>query len=272
MTGGLREGELFIHFSPLRIGEHGARALADDVGGLFQSPSHRGTLRNDTLDAERRYLQSIDLEAYDHIWGGHPKTLTDAVIFGRRTSVEAFETPADARFFYGADFGFADDPSTLIRSFIKDECLFVDYEAYGQHVELDDLPTFYAGGRGTDGREYAGVPGAHDWPIKADGARPETISYLRRQGFSISAAEKWPGSVEDGIAHLKAFRRIVLHERCKHLNDERRLYRYKTDPKTGDVLPKITDSHNHCWDAIRYALDGVIQRRGAAGLWARLAG
>lgn len=226
---------------------------------------------SDVLDQERRYLQSVDLEAYDHVWGGHPKTITDAVIFGKRTSVEAFETPADARFYYGADFGFADDPATLVRCFLQDECLYVDYEAYGLHVELDDLPVFYAGGRGSDGREYAGVPGAKDWPIKADSSQPSTISYLRRQGFNIAAAEKWPGSVEDGITYLKGFRRIVIHERCTHLNDERRLYKFKVDAKTGEILPVIVDKHNHIWDGVRYSQDGLIQRRGAAGVWARLA-
>ncbi len=225
----------------------------------------------ETLDKERRYLQSIDLEAYDHIWGGNPKTLTDAVIFGKRCSVEAFETPPDVdRFFYGADWGFAADPTALVRSFIKDECLFIDYEAFGFGVELDDLPALFEGGTASDGREYEGVPGVRDWPIKADGARPETISYLRRQGFNIEAAEKWPGSVEDGIAHLKAFRRIVIHERCRHMNEERRLYRYKVDAKTNEVLPVIIDKHNHGWDAERYGLDGYIQRRGGLGVWARL--
>jgi phage terminase large subunit len=115
------------------------------------------------------------------------------------------------------------------------------------------------------------VPGVRDWPIKADAARPETISYMRRQGFHISAADKWDGCVEDGIAHLKGFRRIVIHERCKQMNDERRLYRYKVDAKTGEVLPVIVDKHNHGWDAIRYSLDGYIQRRGGLGVWSRLA-
>ena len=225
----------------------------------------------ETLDKERRYLQSIDIEAYDHIWGGNPKTLTDAVIFGKRCSVEAFETPAYVdRFFYGADWGFAADPTALVRSFIQDECLFIDHEAFGFGVELDDLPQLFAGGTASDGREYEGIPGVRDWPIKADGARPETISYLRRQGFRIEAAEKWPGSVEDGIAHLKAFRRIVIHERCRHMSEERRLYRYKVDAKTNEVLPVIVDKHNHGWDAERYALDGYIQRRGGLGVWSKL--
>jgi phage terminase large subunit len=176
--------------------------------------------------------------------------------------VESFETPHDItdfkRFYFGADFGFANDPSTLIRSFIRDECLWIDYEWFGYHVEIDDMSQW-----------YTTVPGARLWPIKGDAARPETISYLRRQGFNIDAAEKWQGSVEDGIAHLKGFKRIVVHERCPRTAQEFRLYRYKTDPRTEDVLPIIIDQHNHAIDAIRYSLDGYIQQRGGAESWAR---
>ncbi len=224
-----------------------------------------------TLEDERLYLKSIDLEAYDHIWGGHCRSITDAVIFGKRTVVEAFDTPDDARFYFGADFGFAADPATLIRSFIKDEVLFVDQEAFGYGVELDELPAMYAGGRSTDSkREFPGIPGSKAWPIKADSSRPEQISFLKRQGFNIAPADKWPGSVEDGIAHLKGFRQVVLHPRCKGMEQERRLYRYKVDPKTGEILPQIVDKHNHGWDAIRYSLDGYIQRRGVNNIWSRL--
>jgi phage terminase large subunit len=214
----------------------------------------------ETLERERLYLRSIDLEAYDHIWGGNPKAITDAVIFGKRTFVEGFETPDDARFFYGADWGFANDPSVLVRSFIQDESLFIDHEAFGYGVEIDELPKL-----------FDKVPGARQWPIKADCSRPETISYMRRQGFNISAADKWEGCVEDGIAHLKGFKRIVIHERCKHMNDERRLYRYKVDKTSGDILPIVVDAHNHGWDSERYALDGYIQRRGSHSVWAKLA-
>lgn len=214
----------------------------------------------DTLDTERLYLKGIDQEAYDHIWGGNPRTITDAVIFGRRTVVEAFETPATVdRFFYGADWGFAADPTALVRSFIQGKKLFIDQEQFGFGVEIDELPQL-----------FDSMPGTRAWPIKADGARPETISYMRRAGFNISAADKWPGSVEDGIAHLKGFEQIVIHERCKNMQQERRLYRYKVDPKTGEILPIIVDKHNHGWDAERYALDGYIQRRGGLGVWAKL--
>src|SRR5260363_173844 len=40
---------------------------------------------------------------------------------------------------------------------------------------------------------------------------------------------------------------------------EARLYSYKVDARTGDILPLIEDKHNHGWDAVRYSLDGYIR-------------
>lgn len=210
----------------------------------------------EVLRKEMEYLKETDYSAYEHVWLGKPLTISDAVIFAGKYRVEAF--PDDLwekadRLFFGADFGFAKDPSTLVRSFILDDCLYIEYEAYGVGVEITELPQL-----------YDAVPGARKWPIKADSARPETISYLHKEhGFNISAADKWQGSIEDGIAHLKGFRQIIIHDRCKHMAEEARLYRYKIDKRTNEILPVIEDKSNHLWDALRYSLDGYIKRKGA---------
>ena len=73
------------------------------------------------------------------------------------------------------------------------------------------------------------------------------------------AVDKWPGSVEDGIAFMRSFREIVLHPRCKETIREFKLYSYKRDRLSGDVQPDIVDAHNHYIDAIRYALAPMIQ-------------
>jgi phage terminase large subunit len=43
--------------------------------------------------------------------------------------------------------------------------------------------------------------------------------------------------------------------------EEARLYSYKVDKLTGDVLPDLKPGHDHCWDAVRYGLEPVIQKR-----------
>jgi phage terminase large subunit len=216
-----------------------------------------------------------DYHLYEHIWLGMPLKISNAIVLNGKYIVEDFEDDLwkDAdRVLFGADFGFSQDPNTLIRGFIlpspadaKKNRLYIEYEAYGVGVELDDMPDF-----------YRSVPDAENWPIKADSARPETISKQRRHGFNISAAQKWDGSVKDGIAFLRGFDKIVIHTRCKETAKEAYLWRYQVDPKVVDsqgqplVLPKLVDKHNHCWDAIRYALDGYITRGGTIGVWARL--
>lgn len=217
------------------------------------------------LLAEMRWCREYDPEAYKWIWLGFPKAKSDAQILADKVRIDRFAddlwVEPELMLYQGADFGFAQDPSTLIRSFVLDRKLYVQHEAWGLKVELNDFGEF-----------YDRVPGSRDWPIKADGSRPETISHIAGMGFAISAAEKWPGSVEDGIAHLRGFDEIVIHERCKHTIEESELYRYKVDKMSGKVTPHIVDAHNHCWDAIRYSLDGFIQARGSVGIWSRLGG
>lgn len=208
------------------------------------------------LEDERRIDQERDQDKYDHIWEGGYITKSDAVIFRDRVTVEAFETPAEARFFHGADWGFSQDPTVLVRAFVSNDTLFVDQEAFGYGVELDDTPAL-----------FDSIPTARRWPIKADNARPETISHIKRRGFpQLGPADKWKGSIEDGIACLKSFKRIVIHERCPHTAKEFRLYSFKVDRVTGDILPIIVDKWNHAIDALRYALDGYIKGTGGMGI------
>ncbi|HIE5373376.1 TPA: PBSX family phage terminase large subunit [Proteus mirabilis] len=233
------------------------------------------------LEEERLSDQErLDSATYAWIWEGAYLENSDKQVLANKYVVKSF--PDDLwqkadRLLFGADFGFAKDPNTLVRMFMLDRNLYIEYEAYGAGVELNDMWKFYAGKDGatdkqlsewevTDDAKFAGIPEARKWPIKADNSRPETISHIKKQGFNISAAKKWQGSVEDGITHLRGFKQIIIHPRCKETAKEARLYSYKTDRITGEVLPIIEDKNNHCWDAVRYGLDGYITQKSNAGL------
>lgn len=212
---------------------------------------------NSEMVAEKDRLYQVDPEAAEHVWGGKCRTNSDAQVLHGKCFVEAFEPLEgwDGPYF-GADWGFSQDPTALVRFWIADHSLWIEHEAYGVGVEIDATPAL-----------FDTVPGARVSTIRADNARPETISYLQRNGYSrIQAAEKWSGSVEDGIAFLRQFDRIVIHPRCKHTFDESRLWSYKKDRLTGDVTVNLVDKHNHTWDAIRYGLEPLI-RRGDLGLF-----
>ncbi len=221
------------------------------------NPWFPSVLEDERLNDQAR----LDSATYAWIWEGAYLENSDKQVLANKYVVQSF--PDDLwqqadRLLFGADFGFAKDPNTLLRQFILNDCLYIEYEAYGVGVELDHMPEF-----------YDKIPEARKWPIKADSARPETISYLKRQGFNISAAKKWQGSVEDGITHLRGFKQIIIHPRCKETAKEARLYSYKTDRITGEVLPVILDANNHCFDAVRYGLDGYITQKSVVGMLVR---
>ncbi|MGM7654069.1 PBSX family phage terminase large subunit [Serratia marcescens] len=252
--------EIWVTWNPERDGSATDKRFRKEAGddcitvemNYTDNPWFPDVLEGERLNDERR----LDPATYAWVWEGAYLENSDKQVLAGKYRIAEFSDnlwKEAERLFFGADFGFAKDPNTLVRSFILHNRLYIEYEAYGQHTELDHMPEL-----------YDTIPGVRDWPIKADSARPETISYLKRQGFNISAAEKWQGSVEDGIAHLRGFDEIIIHPRCKNVAREARLWSYKTDRITGEVLPKLTDGNEHCWDGIRYSLDGHIKRKSQA--------
>lgn len=199
----------------------------------------------DVLRREMEWDRGRDTDKYLHIWEGKYRANSEARVF-RNWRVEEFEAPADAVHRFGADFGFAIDPTVLVRCHIIGRTIYVDYEAYMIGCEIVNTPAL-----------FLTVPEAEKWPIVADSARPETISHLRQHGFPrIMPAVKGKDSVHEGIEWLKSYD-IVVHPRCRHTIDELGSYSYKTDPLTGAVLPKLADDNNHVIDAVRYACEGV---------------
>lgn len=207
---------------------------------------------SDVLREEMEYDKKNDTDLYMHVWEGHCWHSSDAQVLAKKWRTGLFERPSIATPYYGADWGFAVDPTVLTSSFIHDNRLFIEYEAWAVKCDLDDLPEL-----------FDKVPGSRDYIIRADSARPETISHMRKKKFKIEGAKKWDGSVKDGIGYLRKFKEIVIHERCKHTRIEAKLYSYERDRLTNDVLPKLIDKHNHCWDSVRYAHTPMIMNRGS---------
>lgn len=207
------------------------------------------------LRKEKDYLARVDAAAYEHVWEGECRSNSDKQIMRGKYVIESFEPAADWDGPYqGADWGFANDPTTLVRLWIHGNKLYIEHEAYKVGCDIDKTPDLFD----------QSVPDARKCRTRADCARPETISYMQRHGYpEVVAVSKWDGSVEDGIAFIRQFEQIVIHTRCKHSAEEARLYSYKVDKLTGDVKAEAEDKHNHIWDAVRYALEPMIKQAGS---------
>jgi phage terminase large subunit len=198
---------------------------------------------------EANYLKRVDYESYAHIWLGEVREHSDAQIFKGKYKVESFDV--DSSFGYpllGADWGFAQDPNTLVKVYIKGRKLYIRSEVYRIGCEIEDTPAMFD--QLQDVRSYT---------VRADSARPELVKYMQVKGFKIVSVDKWSGSVEDGISFMRSFEEIVIHSDCPHTAEEFRLYSYKIDKRTGDVLPDVVSLNDHCIDSIRYALQPMIR-------------
>ena len=113
----------------------------------------------------------------------------------------------------------------------------------------------------TIARRFRRVEGADQYVIRGDPSRPETINELTEtHGLRVEAAPSWQGSVNDGVEYLRSFEEIISRPRCKGIIEEARLWRYKVDAQTEDVLPKLEPGHDHGWDASRYGLAPLIKK------------
>lgn len=203
---------------------------------------------------EARIWAKNDPDSFGHVWLGEYNTKSDDQVLHGCWTVEDFEASEtwDGPY-YGADWGFSTDPNTIIECFVDDAAnkLYIRRELWGLGVEIDDTPAF-----------FSKMSGIERYVIRADNARPEMISHVKRHGFPrMIAADKWPGSVEDGISKLRSFAQIVIHPECPKTATEARLYKYKRDRLTDDILPDVIDKMNHCIDAIRYAIEPLTKRR-----------
>ena len=224
----------------------------------------------EVLKQEIAWDQARDPDKYAHVWKGKYRRVSEARVF-KNWRVEEFNTPADASFLYGGDWGFATDPTALVRCYFDKQdprVLRVDHEAYEVGCEIIDTPALFdsvlCAGACPTPRSACRRPehgAARKWEITADSARPETISHLKKNGYpKITPSVKGARSVEEGVAFLQSYD-IIVHPRCKHTIDELTFYSYKTDPLTGVVLPLLADKKNHVIDSLRYAVEKTRRSR-----------
>lgn len=207
----------------------------------------------EVLRIQLEHCRETDPDKFEWIWMGNCKKISDAVIFKNRIFVEDFELPSRVDWLQGLDFGFSADPTAFVRCFVHEQCLYIDSEIYAYGIELDEYP-----------QHLKQIDTTQRWRIMADSAVPGNISLLNRQGFSVEGVKKWAGSVEDGISHLKSYRKIIVRPSCKHMIEEFENYKWKQDRVTGELLPVPIDKYNHLIDALRYALNKHIINLGTS--------
>lgn len=197
-------------------------------------------------DADRLRMSPED---YAHVWEGGYNEKSDALVFKDKYEVGEIDIDDSWTLLQGLDWGFSQDPTAAVRIYVNEDIIYICGEAGRVGLELDDTVSFI-NNRIEDFSEYI---------IRADNARPESISHVKRRGFrKIRGEEKL--KIEDGIEFMRNYK-IVINPDCTETIKEFGLYSYKVDKRSGDILPVIIDKYNHYIDAIRYALYPLIKKK-----------
>jgi phage terminase large subunit len=139
----------------------------------------------------------------------------------------------------GMDFGFSNDPTTLIEIWVWNDVLYLNELIYEPNLTNQDI---------ANKMDEYGIDKYVE--IVADSAEPKSIEEIRRMGFNIKPAHKGPDSIMNGIDILKRYR-LHITKQSVNLIKELNNYKWIVD-KNGNVLNKPVDMFNHGLDAVRY--------------------
>ena len=150
----------------------------------------------------------------------------------------------------GLDFGYTNDPTALFIGFLDQENkkLYVWDELYEKG--LSNKRIF----------ERITEMGYSKERITADSAEPKSIDELKGYGLRVNPAKKGKDSILNGIQWIQDLE-IVIHPRCVNFLTEIGNYTWKED-KFGRKLNEPIDDSNHLMDAMRYALESFIRKKG----------
>lgn len=154
-----------------------------------------------------------------------------------------FETiefpPEDAEFIaYGMDFGFANDPTTLIGVFRNGEGIYLVELLYEKGMITSEI---------IDALKSRVNPRDEIW---CDSSDPRLIEEIYRAGFNAKPVKKGPDSIRFGISVMQNYK-IHVTKKSQNLINEMYSYQWAVDKHqhTTDVPEGGLD---HCIDAARY--------------------
>lgn len=197
----------------------------------------------DVIKEEIERLKETD-DQYWQIYGLGERASSINTIFKYS---EVNKIPEDVKLIaYGMDFGYSNDPTTLVSVFVMEHNLYIKEHLYRTQMTTQDINVFL--------REQNLLSN----PIYADSAEPRLIAELRRMGHNIFPSLKGKDSVNAGIDLLKRYKLHITSD-SNNAIQEFRNYKWKED-RSGKLINVPEDKHNHIIDPCRYATYSILSR------------
>lgn len=177
-------------------------------------------------------LKLSNPDKYKHVILGGWLNKAEGVIFNN-WSIGEFDNSIP--YYFGQDYGFSIDPSTLVKVAINKQLkkIYINECFYKKAMNTGDIEV--------ENKRYAG-----EGLIIADCAEPRLIDELKKRGCNIKAVTK--GTISSDISILQDYELVVTEN---SINVIKELNNYSwSDKKSGTPI----DAFNHAIDAIRYGV------------------
>jgi phage terminase large subunit len=241
-------GEIWIDYNPsAEFWAHTELIPDPDADFIILNYTHNEALSETIVREIEKARDKTDDPYWANWWRvyglGEVGTL-EGVIFGSFTNCSEFPNNCDW-VGYGMDFGYSNDPTTLIKIGMKQGEIFLQQLIYQTGLTNTDLIA----------EMKLHKIGTHE--IVADSADPKSIEELRRAGFNIKGAAKGADSIMNGIDTMKRYKFNIVSSSLD-LIKEWRSYSWKKNNATNKFENTPVDTNNHAIDAIRYLMQYKI--------------
>jgi|APGre2960657404_1045060.scaffolds.fasta_scaffold01588_13 phage terminase large subunit len=235
-------GEIWIDFNPTHEFWAHTEVLKESDAELIvltykDNEALPATIVADIEAAEKKAATSTYWANWWKVYGLGEIGSLQGVVFEDWEQVDSI--PNEAQLIaHGMDFGFTNDPTTLVAVYKQDGKIWIDEVLYRTNMTNNDIGNFLKS-INFERKE-----------LVCDSAEPKSIEELRLQGFNVHPAIKGPDSIKIGIDILKRYK-LMVTKRSTNLIKELRAYTWDKD-NTGTYTGKPIDYMNHAIDSLRY--------------------
>jgi phage terminase large subunit len=207
---------------------------------------------NDLLDD--RIVKSIEqrkhIENWWRVYGKGETGQLEGLVFDNWQQVDIF--PDKSKMVcWGMDFGFTNDPTTIVKIGYYDGAIYLDEELYRTGMTNNEIANFIKQNKYSE--------------VIADSAEPKSIEEIYRHGINIRGAVKGKDSIMYGIDIMKEYP-LRVTKRSTNLIKELRNYNWQKD-KEGKKINKPIDMFNHAIDAARYGIMYKFGKKLSTNVW-----
>jgi len=219
---------------------------------LFISNYKHNPFLKESIREKIEALKTIDKNKW-RVYGLGLTGQIEGIVFPNVEWIAELPKENIKRVAYGMDFGYTNDPTTLVKIVLSEGVLYAELLLYKTGLTNQDIAKEFDKLGIKKGLKTGAL-------IMADSAEPKSIKELKNLNYRVKPCKKGSDSIRNGIDSLKSYGKLKLvsNELWKQ---EQQKYVWTINKRDGRITNKPIDAFNHIWDGLRYGEQGIRKNK-----------